>query len=179
MRTVIISAVWFAVAAVPGMAQPQQHGDAQSPPASVYAGQEKRDVKALSEQEQHAWLEGQGMGLARAAELNGYPGPMHVLELADPLRLTPAQTVTTRELMNRHKVEVRKLGAQLVETERHLDGAFRERRVSDAGIEHMTGEIGELQARIRASHLQTHLAQTALLTPEQVAEYSRLRGYGR
>ena len=29
------------------------------------------------------------MGLALAAELNGYPGPLHVIELADSLRLTP------------------------------------------------------------------------------------------
>ena len=30
---------------------------------------------------------GRGMGLALAAELNGYPGPAHVLELADKLDL--------------------------------------------------------------------------------------------
>ena len=31
---------------------------------------------------------GRGMGLALAAELNGYPGPSHVLELADKLKLS-------------------------------------------------------------------------------------------
>jgi hypothetical protein len=36
-----------------------------------------------------------------------------------------------------------------------------------------------LQARIRASHLNTHIRQTALLRAEQVVAYDRLRGYAR
>ena len=40
------------------------------------------DIKSLSQDDQSALLAGRGMGLARPAELNGYPGPAHVLELA-------------------------------------------------------------------------------------------------
>jgi hypothetical protein len=35
-----------------------------------------------------------------------------------------------------------------------------------------------LQAAVRDAHLQTHLKQTALLTPTQIAQYDKLRGYG-
>lgn len=164
-------------ASLPALAQ--HHGRGHAPAASPYAGEEKREIKALSEQEQRAWLEGQGMGLARAAELNGYPGPMHTLEHADALHLSAEQRDATRELMQRHKAEARALGAQLVDAERRLDAAFRAKQVSAGEVDRMTKEIGQLQASIRASHLQTHLAQTALLSADQVAAYNRLRGYTR
>jgi hypothetical protein len=38
-----------------------------------------------------ALLKGEGMGMAKAAELNGYPGPTHVLTLAKELALTESQ----------------------------------------------------------------------------------------
>ena len=103
-------------------------------------------------------------------------GPMHVLELADKLRLSPQQTVATRELMHSHKTEVRALCEQLVGAERDLDSAFKDKRVKDSSVERLTAEVGVLQAGIRAAHLKTHLAQSALLTPEQIAQYSLLRG---
>lgn len=163
-------------AALPAMAQVHggSHGAAHHSP---YAGEEKRAIKALSEQEQRGWLEGQGMGLARAAELNGYPGPMHVLELTDKLRLSAEQVSATRELMHRHKAEVRALGERLVDAERELDSVFKSKQATDADVTRLTTKIGALQTRIRTSHLQTHLVQTALMTPEQVALYSTLRGY--
>ena len=56
----------FAAAAGSSLAQSQQ----------PYAGLEGRSVKALSEQQIADLRAGRGMGLALAAELNGYPGPM-------------------------------------------------------------------------------------------------------
>ena len=69
---------------VPALADAQDH-------TSPYAGQQARDIKALSPDEIQGYLTGQGMGLAKAAELNGYPGPLHVLELAAELKLTEEQ----------------------------------------------------------------------------------------
>ncbi len=40
-----------------------------------YAGLQARPVKALSDQQIADLKAGRGMGLALAAELNGYPGP--------------------------------------------------------------------------------------------------------
>ncbi len=158
-----------------GHAMPHAHGA----PASPYAGEQKRTIKALSEQEQRGWLEGQGMGLARAAELNGYPGPMHTLELADALRLSPEQASATRALMQQHKAEAQALGARLVDAERRLDAAFREQKIDESQVERLTAEIAQLQGSIRASHLRTHLAQRRLLSADQVAAYNRLRGYAQ
>lgn len=168
-----------ACAATGAMAQHHSHSPTAPTPTSSYAGEEAREIKALSPQEQRAWLDGQGMGLARPAELNGFPGPMHVLELAAQLELTTQQQETTRRLMERHKAEARSLGAELVAAERRLDEAFRTRQVTPAQVDLLTQRIGELQSRIRASHLKTHLEQTALLRPAQVAAYDRLRGYAR
>ncbi len=159
-------------------AQHAGHGAGQHAPVRAsYAGEQTREIKALSAQEQLAWTDGQGMGLARAAELNGYPGPMHVLEFADRLQLTNNQEETTRALMAQHKAEVRRLGIRLVEAERELDQLFRDKRATEADIRVHTDAIAKLQAQIRLSHLNTHLKQTALLDAAQIERYSVLRGY--
>jgi len=163
--------VVFALAAAAASAKDHAHH-------TPYAGEQLREIKSLSELEVHELRQGQGMGLAKAAELNGYPGPAHVLELAQPLALQPAQRQATQQLLDRHKAEARRLGAQLVEAERRLDQAFAQRQVDAAQVETLTAEIGRLQGRLRASHLSAHLEQTALLTEEQVRRYAQLRGYG-
>lgn len=169
----------LALAALPAVAQPHQGAAHAHGQPSPYAGEQSREIKALSAREQQAWLEGQGQGLARAAELNGYPGPMHVLELASELGLTPAQSGASRELMARHKAQVRDLGARLVDAERQLDLAFREQRIDRSEVERLTGLIARLQGEIRAAHLNTHLEQAQLLETAQIAAYNRLRGYSR
>ena len=146
--------------------------------ASPYAGQQQRSIKALSDQEVAALLEGHGAGFAKAAELNGYPGPMHVLELADRLGLSAEQRTATQRLMHEHKQRARSLGAGLVNAERELDGLFVQRSATPDAVDAATRRVALLQAELRAEHLKTHLAQTALLTPEQVRRYSELRGYG-
>lgn len=154
-----------------------QHHATPVPSAQPYAGQQSRQIKALSAQEQQDWLEGKGLGLAKSAELNGYPGPLHVLENAAALSLTAAQHDATTRLMAVHRAEVKALGKQLIDAEQALDEAFRRGAPTDAQVSRLTLEIGTLQARIRAAHLQTHTAQTALLQPGQIALYQRLRGY--
>lgn len=57
-----------------------------------------RLVKALSDQQIADLRAGRGIGMALPAELNGYPGPLHVLELADALGLTPEQRGRMRSL---------------------------------------------------------------------------------
>ncbi len=144
---------------------------------SPYAGQQERPIKSLSAAETAGLLAGEGMGLAKAAELNGYPGPSHVLELAAPLRLTPRQQEDTRRLMAEHKAAARRIGAEIVQRERDLDALFAGRSANEAEVARLTAEIGALQARLRAEHLQTHLRQTALLDAAQVAQYAKERGY--
>lgn len=155
------------------------HGQAQPAAAgrSAYAGLEAREIKALSAEETRRLLDGHGMSLALAAELNGYPGPSHVLELADGLRLDAGQHERTQALMDGHKARARAIGRRVVDAERALDRAFASGQASADEVARLTREIGELQGELRAEHLRTHLAQRALLTPHQVVQYQRLRGY--
>jgi len=175
--------MFAAVAAAAGGAVHSQHhapGGSHPSAASPYAGQERREIKSLSAEEQRAWLEGQGSGLARAAELNRFPGPMHVLEHARELGLSPVQVSQSRELMDRHKAEVRAMGQHLVALERELDRLFTRGAPVDASeVSRLAESIGLLAGRIRASHLRTHVQQTALLTPQQVDRYQQMRGYAQ
>jgi Spy/CpxP family protein refolding chaperone len=145
---------------------------------SPYAGQEVRDIKALSAQEIDGLLAGKGMGFAKAAELNGYPGPAHVLELADELALAPEQRARTQDIFQRMEVSAQTLGVQLVEAERDIELLFRSRRAEPASLRTAVERVAGLQAQVRLAHLQAHLEQAAVLTPQQSAAYSRLRGYG-
>ena len=152
-------------------------GPVAAQPASPYAGQERNDISAFAPQDVNALLAGQGMGLAKAAELNGYPGPLHVIELAGPLSLTPQQLGSSRKLMEAHRARARTLGAELVTAERALDRLFKQRKASAASVLAASERVGAIQARLRAEHLNTHLAQTRLPAPEQVRRYAELRGY--
>jgi Spy/CpxP family protein refolding chaperone len=142
-----------------------------------YAGEDARAIKSLSDEEVQQYLSGAGMGYAKAAELNQYPGPMHALELAEPLELTPEQRRRTEALMQAHKNEARALGRKVVDAERALDALFRSARVSEAELAARVRAVAAAQGEYRLSHLETHRRMKALLTPEQVAGYDRLRGY--
>ena len=144
---------------------------------SPYASEQTRALKSLPEADVMALQSGIGMSYAKAAELNGYPGPVHVLELAASLNLTSNQRVSTEGLMASHKAKASALGARLVEAERTLDSAFASKRINAGRVTELTQAIGVIQANLRAEHLQTHLVQTTLLTSQQVALYQTLRGY--
>ena len=141
------------------------------------AGAQNRSIKALSEEDVAALLSGQGAGYAKAAELNGYPGPAHTLELHQQLALSPEQVAASQSLMAAHKVRARELGALLVAAERRLDALFTSRLATPQAVQQAAAEVGALQARLRAEHLNTHLAQAALLDAGQVRRYVELRGY--
>jgi hypothetical protein len=143
-----------------------------------YAGQETRAIKALSGQEVADLLAGRGMGLAKAAELNHYPGPIHVLELRAPLALTVEQERAVEAIFARMQDAARPLGARLVEREAALDRLFAEGRITPERLQDETATIAELQGRLRTVHLAAHLATRVALTPEQVVRYDALRGYG-
>src|SRR3954468_4471363 len=82
-----------------------------------YAGMQTRSIKALSEQQIADLGAGRGMGLALAAELNRYPGPSHVLELADKLELSAEQRASMQRLFDSMMAEAMPLGAKLIEQE--------------------------------------------------------------
>jgi hypothetical protein len=145
---------------------------------SPYAGQQSREIKALSSQEVDDLLNARGLALAKAAELNGYPGPAHVLELAVDLKLTPEQFRAITAIKDEMAAAAKPLGAQIVARERELDRQFAGRNIAAAEISGETMEIGNLFGRLRAVHLRAHLETAAKLDAKQIARYNELRGYG-
>lgn len=144
-----------------------------------YAGLEQRPIKALSHQQIDDLRAGRGMGLALAAELNGYPGPSHVLELGDRLDLTSDQRVQVRYLFDAMKQETVALGNKLVAQERELDDLFSARAVTSESLKAAISAISETQGQLRESHLKYHLSTADLLNQSQMQRYAELRGYQR
>jgi Spy/CpxP family protein refolding chaperone len=153
-------------------------GSASALAASPYSGQESREIKALSAEEVSALLAGKGSGFAKAAELNGFAGPAHVLELASELQLTGEQRARTEALFASMSATAAARGRALVDKERELDALFATRAITPERLTSSLREIGALQAAVRAAHLEAHLAQVEILTSEQNSSYSKLRGYG-
>lgn len=164
----------FAVLALPASAQ---HDGSHDHAASPYADDTDRAVKALSAEEAEGLLAGRGLGFARAAELNGYPGPLHVLELADDLGLTDEQRANTQRLFDAMQAEAQTLGQQIVQMETRLDALFAEGEATSPDLVRITGHIGSVRGALRAVHLRAHLDMMAILAPEQIAAYQQLRGY--
>ncbi len=119
------------------------------------------------------------MGLALAAELNGYPGPLHVFELSKELSLDKAQRERIEKLFASMKAETIPLGERLIALEAALDHRFASRSITQASLAATTNKIGDVQGSLRAAHLKYHLLTFDILTREQTARYSTLRGYTR
>jgi Spy/CpxP family protein refolding chaperone len=156
----------------PAAAYAQQH-------SFPYAGQQSRNIKALSEDEIRGYLNGQGMALAKAGDLNHYPGPLHVLELAEQLKLSDAQKRRTEAIRKTMLDETIPLGTRIIEKERELDQLFVRGAIDNATLDSTLADIGRLQGELRAAPLRAHLEQKKILTPEQIAKYDELRGYSK
>ncbi|MFW5927354.1 MAG: hypothetical protein ACOCSR_04815 [Wenzhouxiangella sp.] len=144
---------------------------------SPYAGEQERRIKALSEQRVAGLKSGRGLGYAKAAELNGYPGPMHVLKLADELDLDDDQRRRTQALFETMRERASALGAELVAAEAELDEAFADGGISRQRLAELVSKSARIEGQLRQTHLQAHLEQAELLDEAQIETYVRLRGY--
>lgn len=178
MRSIQISVLFvFLAAGLPAAAQHHAGGHHGSP-ISPYAGLEKRRIKALSPEQIADLQAGRGMGLSLPAELNRYPGPLHVLELAEALGLTVDQRSRTQALIDAMRAETIPIGLRVISEEAALDGLLADRSVTPATLTEATRRIATSQGELRASHLRYHLLMAETLRPDQITNYDRLRGYG-
>ncbi len=176
MKATAAIAVFLAMSMQTAHAQHAAHG--QSPDAQPYAGQERRAVTTLSEADIAELKRGGGWGLAKPAELNGFPGPAHVLELADKLELTPQQRQRVEQIFKRMQQRAKSIGTRYIAAEAALDNVFRSGAVLKSGaLQVRLRDAERLRAELRRAHLQAHVETTPLLTETQRKKYSELRGY--
>jgi Spy/CpxP family protein refolding chaperone len=143
-----------------------------------YAGQDARAIKALSAEHIEGLRDGAGLGYAKAAELNGWPGPLHALELADALSLDADQRARIEVVRQAMLAKAKPLGEQLIAAEAALDALFAEEIPTLTLVADATEKIGRIEAALRAVHLAAHIEVKPLLTRHQRMIYARERGYG-
>jgi hypothetical protein len=144
---------------------------------SPYAGEESREIKSLSADDLEELKRGGGWGLAKAAELNGVPGPAHLLELRDEIRLSSGQVDEITRVFEAMRARAIEQGEGLISLERELEQQFRQGTVTAETLRGLLRQIADVRAELRYVHLSAHLEMDRILTAEQVSEYNRLRGY--
>jgi len=123
--------------------------------------------------------DGRGFGLAFAADQNGYPGPLHVLELKDQLKLTVDQETKAQALLHAMFAESKPKSARLLEAEAKLRRLFADRAADDAAVRAAVAEVERARSEVRLVHLLTHLKTRDLLTEDQRRIYHEARWRGR
>ena len=186
LLVVLAGAIWFrlgstgAEEATPASGH-GQHGDA-SPEASElspYADNvdPNAPIRSLTPEEVVQIERGEGAGFALPAELNGIPGPRHVLDLADDLGLSDHQVEGVRAISDEMRAAVVPAGRRYLDALRALEEDFRARTLTEAKLPGRVAEVKRLEGELTAAHLVAHLKTAELLTPEQITAYNRLRGY--
>lgn len=145
---------------------------------SPYVPIQDRPIKALDAERVRGLLAGEGLAYALAAELNGFPGPLHAVGLGPRIGLSREQIAAARARTETGKAEFRRLGAELVAAERALDTAFADRRIDPAELRRLVGDAARIDGELRLAHLALHLDQTADMTQDQIRRYMQARGYG-
>lgn len=171
-RTIAITAALLGLtfASAPAGAQPV---------LSPYRDQRFTTIRGLTDAEVGDLKSGTGMGFARAAELNGYPGPRHVLDAvaARQLHVTPEQNRRVAQIFEDMTGRARSLGNRIIAEETALDMAFRAGTIDETNLRSRVSRIAVLRGELRAVHLGAHLETRALLSAAQIDRYSELRGY--
>jgi Spy/CpxP family protein refolding chaperone len=175
-----ILALSFSLAIPAQAALAQQHGDGGNhhDHTSSYAGLETRDIKSLSEEDVEALRQGRGWGLALPAELNGVPGPAHLLEMKDEIGLTEDQVSAIEAIYEEMRAEAIEAGERIMAAEAALDAAFANGGLEEEQLRDLIEEAEAARAELRFVHLLRHLSTPPLLTADQIQRYSELRGYG-
>ncbi len=144
---------------------------------SKYTGQEYREIKSLSSEDIDELQKGKGWGLAKAAELNGMPGPIHLLEMKEEIKLSEVQVSQIEQLYEKMKKEAIPLGLEFITLEKKLNNAFAKRTIDEKGLKSLLEQIANTYMALRYVHLSAHLKTPSILTPSQIETYNKLRGY--
>ena len=146
-------------------------------PQTPYAGMQSRAIKSLSDSDINELRRGGGWGLALAAELNGMPGPAHLLELKDQIPLTADQVTKTQALLDQMRKAAIPTGERLIAAEKALETAFAAGKLNEASLRRLLAEAESARSELRFIHLSQHYKTVEFLKPEQIKRYNILRGY--
>ena len=172
MRVLLILAL-----ALPGFAA--EASESASSHHSKYAGQQSRAIKSLSAEDIAELRRGGGWGLAKAAELNGVPGPIHLLKMKDEIGLNDTQHSAISAIYRRMKNQAIIHGERLIDLERRLESGFRDRTITDALLRASLSAIAETKKELRYVHLAAHIETLKVLSEKQIRNYNTLRGYSK
>lgn len=172
MRTAIVVTFLAMASSMVSASEPGHH-------ASPYQGQERRAIKSLADAEVADLLAGRGAGYAKAAELNGVPGPAHLLEMKREIALTAAQEAEIETVRARMQAEAAELGRRLVALEADLNAAFAAGTATKEGLRERLAAIASVERDLRFAHLAAHLETPSILTAGQIRAYNELRGFAQ
>jgi Spy/CpxP family protein refolding chaperone len=144
---------------------------------SNYTGEVDRVIKSLSAKDIEDLTLGNGMGLAKAAELNGYPGPKHVLEMQEQLFLEKEQLTSINQIFEDMKSQAQSQGQKLISLEKELNDYFSNTTITNDILETTSKKIAEAKSNLRYIHLSAHIKTTEVLSKSQIKKYNQLRGY--
>lgn len=168
----IMAAPTMTAAQTPSPSQAHSH-----PSPSPYAGLQNRNIKSLSADDLSDLRKGAGWGLALAAELNGVPGPAHLLELREQIGLSPEQVAAIETIYAQMQAQAIVAGERLIAAEAAIEARFREGNLSPEALRELIDESAAARVELRYVHLLRHLETPPLLTAQQIARYNTLRGY--
>ena len=142
-----------------------------------YAGMQSRAIKSLSDSDIQELRRGGGWGLALPAELNGMPGPVHLLELKDQIPLAPDQVPQIQVLLDEMRKAAIPAGERLVAAEAAIEAAFASGAIEERLLRSLLAHAESARTEIRFIHLSQHYKAATVLKPEQIKRYNVLRGY--
>ncbi len=144
---------------------------------SPYVSQLDSPVRGLDSEEVNDLLNGRGAGFARSAELNGVPGPRHVLDMQQELELSPEVTEQFEAIFVQMQSQAKVFGEEIIHKESLLSRGFAAGTLSETEMREQVEELAILYGELRATHLQAHFHTEPLLSAKQVDQYNTLRGY--
>ena len=125
---------------------------------------QKITLSALSKEDLKGLRRGHGTpfgDMAKAAELNGFPGPRHVLDLKRN-GLTSKQVSEIEEIYRKMNLLYIKVGAELV-AKAFMDREFKEKRVNSKSLKKMIQSSAVKYSELRYIQLVAHLETAKIL----------------
>jgi hypothetical protein len=108
--------------------------------------------------------EGRGFSMAFVADQQGDPGPLHVLELKDRLKLTPEQEIKAQALLTAMFAESRPKSAHLLDAERRLRKLFVDGRADEASVRTAVAEVERARSEVRMVHVLCFISRPGIFS---------------